>query len=255
MQHQPYEAVYKGKLKVAIKFEPDTKLKGRLIVSVKEAKELPQMDPSGLTDSFVKTYLLPKRCSFSKQKTKLIKGTLNPTWNEDLEYKLVTLDDLRTNRVLELTVWDYDRRGCNDFIGSLRLGPNPASACAGSSKAKKDWMYSTEKEVEQWEEMIASPGQWVEYEHDLKPSIENPTKYSVVAKESHSSTSSTRSKSSLYRQEAINPTSSIPSIKSLQQQATSSMESVDSDEDNKVSECIAVIVKLHKVILYRDIII
>ena len=103
---------------MAIKFKPSVgKTKavqsgGSLVIAVKEATGLPQMDPNGLTDSFVKTYLLPKRTNFAKKKTSTIKGTLDPAWNEELEYKLVSLNDLKTNRVLELSVWDFDRRGC-----------------------------------------------------------------------------------------------------------------------------------------------
>lgn len=226
MQLESNEAQYRGKLRVAIRFVPNTsqdkvdlKLKrGSLLVLVKWATDLPQMDPKGLTDSFVKTYLLPKRGSFQKKKTMIVKNTLSPTWNELLEYKSVSLDDLSTGRVLELTVWDHDRRGCNDFIGCLRLGPAAASGDDGGSRTRKEWMDSTEKETEQWEAMLATPGgEWVEYEHDLRHSIvsKNRPSYSAAAKHAPSSSST-----------------SAPHSDKLQGKASPSLAEVDEDRDS-----------------------
>ena len=41
-----------------------------------------------------------------KFKTKVIKDTTNPVWNEKFVFEKLKLDDLRSNRVVELTVWD-----------------------------------------------------------------------------------------------------------------------------------------------------
>ena len=155
-------------MKVAIKFTPqydDTK-RGSLSVSIKEAFELPEMNSHGCTDATVKVYLLPKRnSSYAKKKTGIVMGSQNHIWNEEFQYKLVSFEDLKTNRVLEMTVWDYDQRGCNDFIGCLRLGPNPSGG--------KEWMDSLEEEVKPWEEMLDHPGEWVECCLNLRPSIQN----------------------------------------------------------------------------------
>lgn len=131
------------------------------------------MDPSGKTESAVKMYLLPRRAP--RKKTTFIKDTLNPQWNQGFEFRGVTLEDLKNNRVLEFTVWDYDRRGCNDFIGCLRLGPDPHS-----SKHKKEWMDSTSEESKQWQDALDQIGEWVEVEHSLRPSIKSLTAISPV---------------------------------------------------------------------------
>ncbi len=141
--------------------------KGSLFIKVKEAEGLPKMNSKGLADSSVRIFLLPKRTPYTKKKTKCVKNTLDPIWDEQFEYKYVSLEELETSRVLELTVWDFDRRGCNDFMGCVRLGPNPDEA----NNVHKDWMDSTDSEAEFWASMLASPKEWVSVSLPLRSSI------------------------------------------------------------------------------------
>lgn len=170
----------KGRLQVAIKFAayPTNKQqidpkerKGTLHISVKKASGLPVMDPNGLTDASVKMCLLPKQNSFARKKTETINDSLDPVWNEDFEFKLVSSAELASSRVLEFTVWDYDRRGCKDFIGCIRLGPGPPQDA--TNRRQKDWMDSTEEEAGQWAAMLERPGEWVEREHSLRTTIQS----------------------------------------------------------------------------------
>ena len=46
--------------------------KGILHVAIKEAEDLPEMDPVSLTDAVVKCYLLPSRTASNKRKTEVL---------------------------------------------------------------------------------------------------------------------------------------------------------------------------------------
>lgn len=68
----------------------------------------------------------------SKRRTKTVINTVNPQWNQSFVYSNVRPEDLRF-RVLEVTVWDYDRFGANEFLGEvcIDLGMIPTSATMG----------------------------------------------------------------------------------------------------------------------------
>ena len=172
-----------SKLRVGLMYKPQAKIRsakkdtsrvvGTLHVAIHQAEDLPAMDEHSLTDATVKLYLLPNQSSSGKRKTNVVNKNLNPVWDEQFTYKNVYMDDLSSQRVLEVTVWDYDRRGSNDFIGGLRIGPNPDSVADGL----KDWMDSIEDEVSHWEAMLKRPGEWVERWHDLRPSMKPLSKH------------------------------------------------------------------------------
>ncbi|ESO91279.1 hypothetical protein LOTGIDRAFT_58927, partial [Lottia gigantea] len=89
-----------------------------LNIHVIQARNLKPRDLNGLSDPFVKIYLLPGRGAENKRRTKHIARTLNPEWHQTLIFPNLATEELK-NKVLEITVWDYDRFKSNDFLGEL----------------------------------------------------------------------------------------------------------------------------------------
>uniref|UniRef100_A0A8D3AEC1 Rabphilin 3A homolog (mouse), b n=1 Tax=Scophthalmus maximus TaxID=52904 RepID=A0A8D3AEC1_SCOMX len=85
-----------------------------------KAKGLKPMDSNGLADPYVKLHLLPGASKSNKLRTKTLKNTLNPVWNETLIYHGVNNDEM-SRKTLRLSVSDEDKFGHNEFIGETRL--------------------------------------------------------------------------------------------------------------------------------------
>ncbi|NXN47739.1 RP3A protein, partial [Rhinoptilus africanus] len=95
-----------------------------------KAKGLKPMDSNGLADPYVKLHLLPGASKSNKLRTKTLRNTRNPVWNETLVYHGITDEDMqrKTLRQAELgcpAVWisvcDEDKFGHNEFIGETRV--------------------------------------------------------------------------------------------------------------------------------------
>ncbi|XP_034045594.1 double C2-like domain-containing protein alpha [Thalassophryne amazonica] len=119
-----------------------------LCVGVKRCAHLAAMDVNGFSDPYVKIYLKPDIQKKSKHKTAVIKKTLNPEFNEEFFYE-ISLSEL-ANKMLEVTVWDYDLGRSNDFIGGVCLSA-----------------HSQGDTLRHWTECLKNRGQRIERWHIL----------------------------------------------------------------------------------------
>ncbi|OAF68393.1 hypothetical protein A3Q56_03828, partial [Intoshia linei] len=105
----------RGRIKIRIILQDDI-----LTIEIFEAKNLIPMDPNGMADPYVKIKVIP--CdSISKMKTKIIKKTLNPQWNEKFKLRLNRKNGDFSKRIW-INIWDWDFTSRNDFMGSLSFG-------------------------------------------------------------------------------------------------------------------------------------
>ncbi|XP_077574343.1 double C2-like domains, gamma isoform X2 [Stigmatopora nigra] len=108
---------YLGTLEFTLLFDQENNC---LHCTINKAKGLKAMDSNGLADPYVKLHLLPGASKANKLRTKTLKNTLNPVWNEELVYHGITAADM-TTKTLRLCVCDMDRLGRNEFIGEVRV--------------------------------------------------------------------------------------------------------------------------------------
>ncbi|XP_033978365.1 regulating synaptic membrane exocytosis protein 1-like isoform X1 [Trematomus bernacchii] len=94
----------------------------QLIVNVMQAAELPLRPDGRPRSAYVKMYFLPDRSDKSKRRTKTMKRTCEPKWNQTFVYSHVHRRDFR-NHMLELTIWDQPRSPDEDstFMGEQVL--------------------------------------------------------------------------------------------------------------------------------------
>lgn len=91
--------------------------KDELTVGVMELADLAAMDAGGMSDPYVRVYLLPEKKK--RFDTKIHKKTLNPIFGESFVFKAL-FDDLHL-KTLVFTVYDYDRFTKHDVIGQVRV--------------------------------------------------------------------------------------------------------------------------------------
>uniref|UniRef100_UPI00358F928C double C2-like domain-containing protein beta isoform X2 n=1 Tax=Myxine glutinosa TaxID=7769 RepID=UPI00358F928C len=94
--------------------------KNALHCTILKGKGLKPMDSNGLADPYVKLHLLPGASKANKLRTKTLRNTLNPVWNETLTYYGLTDEDMQ-RKTLRVSVCDEDKFGHNEFIGETRI--------------------------------------------------------------------------------------------------------------------------------------
>ncbi|XP_038053965.1 uncharacterized protein LOC119726383 [Patiria miniata] len=106
-----------GEIQIQLDYDERT---GDLSVGILRGRGLAPKDINGLADPFVKTCLLPGRGPDNKRKTRYVPKTLTPEWNQTVLYRAVRPQELAT-RILEISVWDFDRFTFNDFMGQILI--------------------------------------------------------------------------------------------------------------------------------------
>ncbi|UJR22751.1 hypothetical protein I4U23_025783 [Adineta vaga] len=108
-----------GELTVSLCYLPNAK---RVTVTIVKATSLKPMDITGKSDPYVKVLLLINGKKVRKKKTSVLSNTLNPIYNESLEFDLRNEELQHANLVFK--VIDYDRVGLNELIGCMGIGVN-----------------------------------------------------------------------------------------------------------------------------------
>ncbi|XP_060545189.1 regulating synaptic membrane exocytosis protein 1 isoform X47 [Pantherophis guttatus] len=111
--------VLPGQLSVKLWYD---KVGHQLIVNVLQATDLPPRLDGRPRNPYVKMYFLPDRSDKSKRRTKTVKKSLEPKWNQTFLYSHVHRKDFR-ERMLEITVWDQPRvqEEESDFLGEILI--------------------------------------------------------------------------------------------------------------------------------------
>uniref|UniRef100_A0A2K5E4H4 Rabphilin-3A n=1 Tax=Aotus nancymaae TaxID=37293 RepID=A0A2K5E4H4_AOTNA len=111
------EATTLGALEFSLLYDQDN---SSLQCTIIKAKGLKPMDSNGLADPYVKLHLLPGASKSNKLRTKTLRNTRNPVWNETLVYHGITDEDMQ-RKTLRISVCDEDKFGHNEFIGETRF--------------------------------------------------------------------------------------------------------------------------------------
>ncbi|KAM7292867.1 regulating synaptic membrane exocytosis protein 2 [Ixodes scapularis] len=116
--HRPRRSpILGGRIRIKLEYNAQTL---QLVVVIICATELPPKTNGQPRNPYVKMVLLQDRSEKSKRRTRTLAGTNEPRWNQRFSYSPLRKSDL-INRALEVTVWDYDRYGANDFLGEIVL--------------------------------------------------------------------------------------------------------------------------------------
>ncbi|KAK3861439.1 hypothetical protein Pcinc_032602 [Petrolisthes cinctipes] len=140
----------RGELLVSLCHQPAA---NRLTVVVLKARNLPKMDITGLSDPYVKIYLLYNGQRLAKKKTHVKKRTLNPVFNESFVFDLPAGVEGLDTVSLEFLLLDWDRVTKNEVIGRLELGGTRATACGSANHHWSEVVTSPRRQIAEWHKL------------------------------------------------------------------------------------------------------
>ncbi|KAI1724565.1 c2 domain-containing protein [Ditylenchus destructor] len=94
--------------------------KRELVVTLHRAYDLVPRPDGTTRNPYVKLFLLPDRSEKSRRQSVALAETLEPVWNESFYYYDLT-EPVLVSRVLEVTVWDYDKYEAHSFLGETLI--------------------------------------------------------------------------------------------------------------------------------------
>ncbi|CAM4634665.1 unnamed protein product [Leuciscus chuanchicus] len=117
--HRDNPQYLSGQLSVKLWYD---KVGHQLIVTILGAKDLPSREDGRPRNPYVKIYFLPDRSDKSKRRTKTVKKSLEPKWNQTFMYSPVHRREFR-ERMLEITLWDQARvrEEESEFLGEILI--------------------------------------------------------------------------------------------------------------------------------------
>uniref|UniRef100_A0A5S6QYQ2 Rab-3-interacting molecule unc-10 n=1 Tax=Trichuris muris TaxID=70415 RepID=A0A5S6QYQ2_TRIMR len=104
-----------GQISISVLYIPEAR---QLIVNLLEAVDLPPRVDGTARNPYVKMFLLPDRSEKSRRQSKTMAETCHPVWQQSMLYRDVTEMDIE-QKIIEITVWDYDQYSSNDFLGEV----------------------------------------------------------------------------------------------------------------------------------------
>ena len=131
-----------GDICVSLHYQPAV---AKLIVYIIECKNLKSVDERRMSDPFVKVTMLHNKQKKKSQKTRVIKQTLDPYYNEEMVFKLdpalAPITDIR------FLVMGYDFPIGGDIIGEVVVG---AHSYGPQKRQWRDMLKSQKKPIACW---------------------------------------------------------------------------------------------------------
>ncbi|XP_065667144.1 synaptotagmin-1 [Hydra vulgaris] len=142
-----------GDICIGLMFMPATE---KLHVYIIECKDLKSVDDNGKSDPFVKITMFQKKKKIKTFKTRHIKETLTPYFNEDFVFNLSPALTPVTD--LQFIVLDYELFGTPNTIGQVTIG---ASSYGPQMRHWRDVLLAPKKSIACWHMLRAKskPGE------------------------------------------------------------------------------------------------